>query len=187
MELKGKKVAVFVETLYQELEAWYPILRLREAGAEVFTVGPQAGATYESKLGYPIKADRAVDQVKVSDFDALVIPGGFAPDYMRRSPGFVRLVADADKEGKPVAAICHAVWMFCSARILKGRRVTCFFSIKEDVMNAGAEYVDEEVVVDRNLITSRKPDDLPAFCRAIISALSGAAEPAEVGAGSARV
>lgn len=186
MELKGKRVAVFVETLYQELEAWYPLLRLREAGAEVFTIGPQAGATYESKLGYPIKADRGVDQVEVSDFDALVIPGGFAPDYMRRSPAFVQLVAAADREGKPIAAICHAVWMLCSARILRGRRVTCFFSIKDDVTNAGAEYVDAEVVVDRNLITSRRPDDLPAFCRAIIHALSAAAKPAEVGAAAVR-
>ena len=186
MELTGKRVAIFVENFYQEMEAWYPLFRLREAGAEVVTVGPEAGVTYKSKLGYPIKADRAVDDVSAADFDAVIVPGGYAPDYMRRTPGFVRVLREADAAGKPIATICHAAWMLCSARIIQGRRVTCFFAIKDDVINAGGNYVDEEVVVDGHLITSRVPDDLPAFCREIIRVMAEAAAPAGVGAGSRR-
>ncbi len=171
MELKNKRVAVLVEQQYQELEVWYPVYRLREAGAEVLLVGPEAGKTYPSKLGYPAKSDKAANDVSASEFDAVVAPGGFAPDYMRRDPAMVRLVADAAEQGKPVAAICHGVWMLCSARVLKGHKATCFFAIKDDVINAGGEYVDEEVVVSGNLITSRKPDDLPAFCMALIKAM----------------
>jgi len=179
MELSGKRAAVLVENYYQEMEVWYPLLRLREAGAEVFTAGPERGATYKSKLGYPAKADRGIDEVSAQDFDALVIPGGWAPDYLRRNPKFIQLVREADAAGKPVAAVCHGAWLLCSADVLRGRRATCFFSIKDDVIHAGGDYVDEEVVVDGNLITSRKPDDLPAFCRAIIESL--VREPARVG------
>ena len=178
-ELSGKRVAVLVDNYYQELEVWYPLLRMREAGAEVFTVGPEAGATYKSKLGYPVKADRAIADVGADDFDALVIPGGWAPDHMRRNPRFARLIADADQAAKPIGAICHGAWMLCSAGILNNRRATAFFSIKDDVVNAGADYVDEEVVVDGNLITSRIPDDLPAFCRAMISAIESASVSSE--------
>ena len=110
-ELSGKQVAVLVDNYYQELEVWYPLLRMREAGAEVFTVGPEAGATYKSKLGYPVKADRAIADVGAGDFDALVIPGGWAPDHMRRNPRFARLIADADQAAKPIGAICHGAWM----------------------------------------------------------------------------
>ena len=178
-ELSGKRVAVLVDNYYQELEVWYPLLRMREADAEVFTVGPEAGATYKSKLGYPVKADRAIADVGADDFDALVIPGGWAPDHMRRNPLFALLIADADQVGKPIGAICHGAWMLCSAGILKGRRATAFFSIKDDVVNAGADYLDEEVVVDGNLITSRIPNDLPAFCRAMISAIESASVSSE--------
>ncbi len=168
MELKGKKVAVLVENTYQEMEVWYPLLRLKEAGADVVTVGKEAGKTYTSKLGYPVVADRSFDSVKAAEFDAIVIPGGYAPDVLRRYSDVLKLVRDADAAGKVVAAICHAGWVLCSAGILKGRRATCFFAIKDDVINAGARYEDAEVVVDANLVTSRKPDDLPAFCREII-------------------
>lgn len=171
MELKGKRVAVLVEQQYQELEVWYPVYRLQEAGCEVVMVAPEAGKTYPSKLGYPAKSDKASSDVSVNDFDAVVVPGGFAPDYMRRDPAMIRLVADAAQQNKPVAAICHGVWMLCSTPALKGKKATCFHAIKHDVMNAGAEYVDEEVVVSDNIITSRKPDDLPAFCIAIIKAM----------------
>jgi protease I len=174
MELNGKTVAILVENLYQELEVWYPLLRLREAGARVLTVGQEAGQTYTSKHGYPVIADRALAQVAAGELDALVIPGGYAPDILRRYPKALDLVRDMNATGKIVAAICHAAWVLCSAGILKGRRATCFFAIKDDLIHAGASYVDEEVVVDRNLITSRKPDDLPAFCREIIAALRGA-------------
>lgn len=174
MELNGKTVAILVENLYQELEVWYPLLRLREAGARVLTVGQEAGQTYTSKHGYPVVADQAFSQVSAAELDALVIPGGYAPDILRRYPKALDLVRDMNAAGKIVAAICHAAWVLCSAGILKGRRATCFFAIKDDLIHAGASYVDEEVVVDGNLITSRKPDDLPAFCRGIIAALRGA-------------
>jgi protease I len=172
MNLKGKRAAVLVEQQYQEMEVWYPVYRLREAGCSVTLVGPEAGQTYNSKLGYPAKSDKAAKDVSANDFDVLVIPGGFSPDYVRRSKDMVRLVADMAERGKLVAAICHGPWVLCSTKALRGKRVTCFHSIKDDVTNAGATYVDEEVVVDGNIITSRKPDDLPAFMQAIIKAVS---------------
>ena len=171
MELKGKRAAVLVEQLYQEMEVWYPVYRLREAGCKVTLVGPEAGQTYPSKLGYPAKSDKAARDVSADDFDLLVIPGGYAPDHMRRCLPMVRLVSAMAEQGKPVAAICHGPWMLCSTQALKGRKVTCFFAIKDDVINAGAKYVDAEVVRDGNIITSRKPDDLPAFMRAVIDAV----------------
>jgi len=173
MELTGKTIAMLAETYYQELEVWYPLLRLREAGAEVIVVGSKAGEVYKSKLGYPVTSDRAIDDVSAADFDGVVIPGGWAPDYMRRKPGFAKLIREADGAGKPIGAICHGGWLLCSAGVLKGRRATSFFSIRDDMVNAGADWVDEEAAVDRNLITSRTPDDLPAFCRAFIGALAG--------------
>jgi protease I len=155
----------------QELEVWYPVYRLREAGCQVTLVGPEAGRSYPSKLGYPAKSDRAARDVSADDFDLLVIPGGFAPDYLRRDEAVLRLVSALAEQGKPVAAICHGPWVLCSTQALKGRKATCFFAIKDDVSNAGASYVDAEVVRDGNLITSRKPDDLPAFMQALIQAV----------------
>jgi protease I len=172
MDLKGKRVAVLVEQQYQEMEVWYPAYRLREAGCQVTFVGPEAGATYPSKLGYPAKCDKAAKDVKAGDFDAVVIPGGFAPDFIRRSEPMLKLVRDLAEQGKVLAAICHGPWVLCSTTALRGKKATCFFAIKDDVINAGAKYVDEECVVDGNLITSRKPDDLPAFVVAIIKSLS---------------
>jgi protease I len=171
MTLEGKRVAVLAENSYQELELWYPLLRLREAGAEVLVVGTGSADTYTSKLGYPVQVDVAADQVSATSLDAIVVPGGYAPDLMRRYPAMVNLVREAFEQGKIVAAICHAGWMLVSAGVLSGKKATCFFSIKDDVINAGASYVDAEVVRDGNLITSRVPADLPAFCRAIIAAL----------------
>ena len=171
MGLEGKRVAVLAENMYQEMELWYPLLRLREAGAETFVVGTGSADTYKSKLGYPVQVDVAADQVDANDVDAVVIPGGYAPDLMRRYPAMVDLVSQAFKQGKIVAAICHAGWMLASADVLRGKEATCFFAIKDDLVNAGATYVDAEVVRDGNLITSRVPSDLPAFCRAIIEAL----------------
>jgi len=170
MDLKNVRAAVLVEQQYQEMEVWYPVYRLREAGCKVTLVGPDAGATYPSKLGYPAKSDRAAKDVSADDFDVLVVPGGFAPDYLRRSEPILRLVRGMAEQGKVIAAICHGPWVLCSTPALKGKRATCFFAIKDDVSNAGAHYVDEEVVRDGNLITSRKPDDLPAFLQTILRA-----------------
>ena len=171
MELKGKRIAILVDNIYQEMEVWYPYFRFQEAGAEVVAVGAKAGETYTSKLGYPIKSQKSYDEVRTADFDGVVVPGGYAPDHIRRHPKANQFVKDMDAQGKLVASICHGPWVLCSADILRGRRATCFFAIKDDVVNAGALYEDAEVVVDRNLVTSRKPEDLPAFCRASINVL----------------
>jgi protease I len=174
MSLAGKRVAVLVEQQYQEMEVWYPVYRLREAGCAVELVGPEAGKTYASKLGYPAKATLAAADARADSFAAVVIPGGFAPDYIRRSEPMLKLVRDVYAQGKPVAAVCHGPWVLCSRLLpqgetpLKGRKVTCFHSIKDDVQNAGGVYVDQEVCVDGNVITSRTPDDLPAFMVALM-------------------
>jgi protease I len=181
VELQGKRACVLVEQQYQEMEVWYPVYRLREAGCTVTLVGPEAGQSYPSKLGYPAQSDRAARDVKPGDFDVLVIPGGFAPDYLRRDPAVLKLVGGMVEQGKVVASICHGAWVLCSTQALKGRKATCFSAIKDDVQNAGARYVDEEVVRDGNLITSRKPDDLPAFLRVIVQAVREA-KPAAVAA-----
>jgi len=173
MELKGKHVAVLAEDLYEDLELWYPVLRFREAGAKVTVVGGGA-KEYSSKHGYPVTPDAAAKKVRAADFDAVIIPGGYAPDRMRRHKATVDLVRDVFARGKVVAAICHGGWMLVSADVLRGRKATCFFAIKDDLVNAGARYEDREVVRDGNLVTSRKPEDLPAFCRTIIQALTGA-------------
>lgn len=166
MKLTGKRIAILAENLYEDLELWYPALRFREAGAEVTIIG-SGDDTYTSKHGYPVQVDTHAENVRAADFDAIVIPGGYAPDHMRRQPAMIDLVRDAFEQGKIVAAVCHAGWMLASADIVRGKRVTCFASIKDDMINAGGRYEDAEVVHDGNLITSRKPDDLPAFCRTI--------------------
>ncbi len=171
MRLKGKKVVLLTENLYQELELWVPYYRLKEEGAEVVVVGSGSNRTYTGKYGYPIEVDKEAKEIDVSKFDGVVIPGGYAPDVMRRYPEMVRIVREADQKGKVIAAICHAGWMLVSAGILKGKKVTGVSAIKDDLVNAGATYLDQEVVRDGNLITSRKPDDIPAFCRELIEAL----------------
>ena len=170
MELQGKRAAVLIEQMYQEMEVWYPIYRLREAGCKVTLVGPEPCQNYPSKLGYPAKSDKAARDVSADDLDLLVIPGGYAPDHMRRCEPMIRLTSTMAEQGKVVAAICHGPWVLCSTQALKGKKATCFFAIKDDVINAGGKYVDAEVVRDGNLITSRKPDDLPAFMQAVIQA-----------------
>jgi protease I len=171
MKLKGKKIVIFVEDMVEEIELLYPRYRLIEEGAEVKIAGPEV-RIFKGKNGYPVKSDIKFEDVNVDDFDALVIPGGYAPDRIRRSRVAVELTRKFYEFGKVVAFICHAGWVPISAGILKGKKATGFHSIKDDLVNAGAEYIDAEVVVDGNLISSRNPDDLPAFCKAIISALS---------------
>ena len=171
MQLTGKKVFILVETTYNDLEFWYPYYRLKEAGAEVQIVGPMGGVVYNGKAGLPAKTDIGMADVSAVDCDGVIIPGGYAPDHMRRHPAMVKLVRECVKQDKVVAAICHAGWMLASADILRGRTITSFFAIKDDMVHAGAAWVDKEVVVDGNLITSRTPDDLPAFMRSIIERL----------------
>ncbi|MDX2268799.1 MAG: type 1 glutamine amidotransferase domain-containing protein, partial [Bryobacter sp.] len=166
MDLKGKRIAILIEQLYQEMEVWYPYYRFVEAGAEVDFVGPEAGKTYPSKTGYPATANRSYASIRAEDYDGVVAPGGFAPDYIRRHKEATDFVHHMNAAGKMVAAICHGPWVLCSSNMLQGRKATSFFAIKDDVINAGAEWSDAEVVVDGNLVTSRKPEDLPAFCLA---------------------
>jgi len=172
MELKNKKAIIFVEQMYNDYEFIYPFYRLREAGAETYIVGPEAGKKYPGKEGTSAKSDLAAKNIAPDEYSVLIIPGGYAPDHMRRSKDMVSLVKQMHDKGKIVAAICHAGWMLASAKILKGHKVTSFFAIKDDLIHAGAQWVDEEVVVDGRLITSRTPDDLPAFMRAVIAAMN---------------
>jgi protease I len=164
------RIAVLLEDNYQVLEAWYPYLFLKGQGIETVFVGP-AKREYKSKEGYPAAADLAVADLDIGDIDGVVIPGGYAPDLLRRYKEVTDLVKKVDDEGKLVAAICHAGWVLVSAGILKGRKATGFYAIKDDIKNAGARYEDKEVIVDGNLITSRNPYDLPAFCGAILKFL----------------
>jgi protease I len=172
MKLPGKKIAIFVEDMYEDLEFWYPNIRMKEEGAEIVVIAPKAGQIYKGKHGVPATSDRAISDVKTTEFNALIIPGGYSPDKMRRHKEMVEFVKKMNYKGKLIAAICHAGWMLASADIVKGKRLTSFFSIKDDLVNAGAEWIDQEVVSDGNIITSRNPHDLPAFCREIINALS---------------
>jgi len=166
-----KKIAILVEDLYQVLEVWYPLLRLKEEGFEVVTVGTGTKESYGSKEGYPCKVNASIEKINPKDFDCVIIPGGYAPDILRRYDQVNQFVKEMHQSGKLVAAICHAGWVLVSAGILKGKKITCFFAIKDDLIAAGAQYLDQEVVVDGNLITSRKPEDLPRFTQEIIKSL----------------
>src|SRR5262245_11666751 len=173
MSLAGKRVAVLVEDEFEDRELTGPVAALRDAGATVVIVGPMAGATFKGKRGDAlVTSDLAAGAARMKDFDALVIPGGHAPDKMRMRHAMVDLARDAMDAGKPVAAICHGPQLLISASALRGRTLTCCPSIAIDVKNAGGLYVDKPVVEDKNLITSRKPDDVPLFCEALIRALS---------------
>ena len=171
MKLAGKRIAILAENMYQEMELWVPYYRFKEEGAEVKVVGAGGAKAYTSKHGYPVNVDVQADQVKAVEFDAVVVPGGYAPDLMRRHPAMVALVREAAQQGKVVAAICHAGWMLASANIVRGKTATSYRSIKDDMVNAGANWVDREVVRDGTLVTSRSPADLPAFMRTTIAAL----------------
>jgi protease I len=171
MEHKSKKVVIAVEEMFNAFEFWYPYYRLKEAGCDVVVMGSGSAQKYTGKPGTEVTVDISATDVTAADFDGIVIPGGYAPDFMRRYPKMVQLVKDFYDGGKIVAAICHAGWMLASAGILRGKTVTSFFAIKDDLVHAGANWIDQDVVVDGNLITSRKPDDLPAFMKAIVRAL----------------
>jgi protease I len=170
-ELNGKRVAILAEDHYEDLELWYPLLRLRETGAMVVVVGMKGVEAYQSKHDYPVKPDVAAEDISAADLDAIIVPGGYAPDRMRRHPEMLGLVKGVYEKGGVVAFICHAGWVPISAGIVAGKTVTSVTSVKDDLVNAGAEWVDREVVQDGNLISSRGISDLPAFCRTIIAAL----------------
>lgn len=163
-----KKAVVLIASDYQDLEVWYPLLRLKEAGWSVLSAGTEKKKDYKGKAGYPISVDVSVEELKAADFDCVIIPGGWAPDYIRRNSAALNLIREMNSAGKIIASICHGPWVLCSANVLKGRKVTSFSAIKDDVVNAGATWEDAEVIVDRNMVTARKPEDLPAFCRAIL-------------------
>ncbi|HKB13892.1 MAG TPA: type 1 glutamine amidotransferase domain-containing protein [Vicinamibacterales bacterium] len=174
-DLSGRRVALLVEQEFEDRELTGPLDALRAAGATVVLVGPLAGAQFTGKRGEAIvTSDLAAGAARAVDFDAVVIPGGHAPDKMRMRHAMVDLARDAMEAGKPVAAICHGAQLLISAGVLRGRTLTCWPSIAIDVKNAGGLYVDKPVVEDGNLITSRKPDDVPAFSDAIIRAVSNA-------------
>ena len=166
--LADKRFLMFVDDIYEDLELWYPKLRLAEAGAHVTVAGPEMEEVYQGKHGYPCQSDAAIRDMEAADFDGVVIPGGFMPDKLRRDPKVLELVREFAGSRKLVAAICHGGWIPISAGVYRGVRVTGSLGIKDDLVNAGAIWEDEPVVVDRNFVSSRKPDDLPDFCGAII-------------------
>ena len=170
--LAGKRFLIFVDDIYEDLELWYPKLRLIEAGGAVIVAGPKAGQRYEGKNGYPCVSDAAIVEVRAADFDGLVIPGGFMPDKLRRDPKVLALVREFAEARKLVAAICHGGWIAISAGVYRGVRVTGSLGIKDDLVNAGAVWEDAPVVVDRHFVSSRKPDDLPDFCRGILKVMA---------------
>ena len=172
LPLHGQRILLFVGDIYEDLELWYPKLRLVEAGAEVVVAGPEARVAYAGKNGYPCVSDAAIRDVRSADFHGVVVPGGFMPDKLRRDPQVLQLVRDFAESGRLVAAICHGGWIPISARVYRGVRVTGSLGIKDDLINAGAVWEDAPVVVDRHFVSSRKPDDLPDFCEGILQVLS---------------
>ena len=170
MPLTDTTILFFAGPLYEDLELWYPKIRLEEAGARTIVAGT-GERTYQGKRGYPLTVDTSVDQIEAKDFDGLVIPGGYAPDIMRRSQRLLQITREIYEAGKPVAFICHAGWVPISAGIVKGKRGTSVGAIRDDLVNAGMIWEDSPVVVDGNLISSRTPADLPMFMRELIRAL----------------
>jgi protease I len=167
------RIAVLVADMFEDVELWYPYYRLLEAGHDVDLVGCESGEVHKGKKGTEATTTVAAAGVEPADYDAVIVPGGFSPDYMRRCQPMVDLLREIGEAGKPVAAICHGPWMLASAGLTQGKKVTSYPSIRTDLANAGGEWVDEEVVHDGNVITSRRPDDLPAFMREVVAALGG--------------
>ncbi|WP_040948552.1 type 1 glutamine amidotransferase domain-containing protein [Gorillibacterium massiliense] len=172
MELKGKRVLAFTDDEFEDLEMWYPVLRLREAGAEVVVAGPKGKTKYKGKYGVSIETDTSFDEEAADGYDGLYVPGGWAPDKLRRYPAVLRLTREIHEQGKPIGQICHAGWVLISAKIVSGYTMTSTPGIRDDLENAGAKWVDEEVVVDRNIVSGRRPPDLPAFMREFIRLLA---------------
>lgn len=169
---KKHKILMYVAEFYEDLELHYPKYRLIEAGKEVVIAGEEAGTVYKGKNGCPCKSDITFDQVNANDFDALVIPGGYAPDKLRINQKVLEITKQFNSQKKLIAFICHAGWIPVSAKILSGIKCTSYMTIKDDMINAGAQWSDMPVVVDQHFISSRFPDDLPSFCKAIVEYLS---------------
>ncbi len=169
--IHAQRVLIFVGDDYEDLELWYPKLRLIEAGVYVTVAGATAGHKYLGKHGYPCVADAAIADMEAADFHGVLCPGGWMPDKLRRDPKVLQLLRDFAEAGKLVAAICHGGWMPISADIYRGVKVTGSPGIKDDLINAGAHFEDASVIVDRHFVSSRKPDDLPDFCRAMLQVL----------------
>lgn len=171
MRLTGKRVIMLAEEGFDDLELWYPVIRLREEGCEVVIVGSGTSDVYKSKHGIPVDVDKDANDISSKEFDGIIVPGGWAPDKLRRYDSVKKLVGGFAKENKLLASICHGGWVLISAGVIKDYKMTCVNAIIDDIKNAGANYKDSEVVVDRNLITSRTPKDLPAYMRAIVNYL----------------
>ncbi|NGQ96900.1 type 1 glutamine amidotransferase [Brevibacillus sp. SYP-B805] len=172
MRLQGKRVLCFVEHEFEDLELWYPVLRLREEGATVELAGPEARTKYIGKYGVPCETDKSLDEIRPQDYDGVLVPGGWAPDKLRRYPQVLSFIQAMDQAKKPIGHICHAGWVLISARILQGVKTTSTPGIKDDMENAGAIWVDEEVVVDGHIVGSRRPPDLPAYAKAFADLLA---------------
>ncbi len=171
-DLTGKRILTFVGDDYEDLELWYPKLRLEEAGAHVTIAGQAAGKTYHGKHSYPSVSDIDIAEMEAGDFHGVVIPGGWMPDKLRRDPKVLQLVADFEKQNKLIASICHGPWIDISAKVVRGYQYTSTPALKDDLTNAGAIWVDQPVVVDRNHVSSRRPSDLPLFLKGILSVLA---------------
>lgn len=171
MNLHGKKVICLVDEEFEDLELWYPIYRVREEGAEVHLAGAEKGKTYIGKYGVPATAEYAFEELNSEDYDGILVPGGWAPDKLRRYPKVLQLVKEMDAAKKPIGQICHAGWVLISAKILQGRKVTSTPGIRDDMENAGAIWFDEAVVVDEHIVSARRPPDLPPYAKAFVDAL----------------
>lgn len=175
--LKGVRVLAFTDDEFEDLEMWYPVLRLRESGAEVVVAGTKANHAYKGKYGVPLVSDASFEEVDAADFDGLYVPGGWAPDKLRRYESVLRLTREFHASQKPIAHICHAGWVLISAKICGGYTMTSTPGIKDDLENAGATWVDQEVVVDRHIVSGRRPPDLPAFTLAFVNLLASSRRP----------
>ena len=171
MTLQGKTIICLLDDEFEDLELWYPVYRVREEGATVLFAGPEKGRTHIGKYGVPATADLAYDELDSAAIDGLLVPGGWAPDKIRRYPKVLQIVREMDAAEKPIGQICHAGWVLISAKILQGRKVTSTPGIRDDMENAGATWIDEPVVVDGNLISARRPPDLPPYAKAFVDAL----------------
>ena len=172
MRLENKKIIAFVHHEFEDLELWYPILRLQEEGATVHLVGPKANEKYIGKYGVPATSDYSFADIKVGDYDAVLVPGGWAPDKLRRYPEVLDIIRHMNEHRKPIGQICHAGWVLISAKILQGKKVTSTPGIKDDMENAGATWFDEPVVIDGHLVSSRRPPDLPPYVKAFADLLA---------------